>query len=59
MAPVGWLMDTLVERTVHGRAGRGASLSAFALYLRSHWLRMPPLLLARHLLRKGFVSQGA
>jgi hypothetical protein len=53
IAPVGWMMDTLVERAVRGRAGRGSSLSAFALYVRSHWLRMPPLMLARHLLRKG------
>jgi hypothetical protein len=49
-SPVRWLMDTLVERTVHGK---GNSAAAFALYMRSHWLRMPPLLLVRHLLRKS------
>jgi hypothetical protein len=25
----------------------------FAFYVRSHWLRMPPLMLARHLLIKA------
>jgi hypothetical protein len=46
------LMDTLVERTLRGRASRGSDGSAFALYVRSHWLRMPPRLLVPHLLRK-------
>jgi hypothetical protein len=58
-AAVGWFMDALVERTLHGGTGRGAPLSAFALYVRSHWLRMPPLLLARHLLHKRFSSPRA
>lgn len=31
------------------------SLARFALYLRGHWLRMPPWLLAIHLTRKLFV----
>jgi hypothetical protein len=26
-----------------------------AAYLRSHWVKMPPLLLARHLVYKGWV----
>ena len=43
-------MDALVEKTVHGG---GTPAAALALYIRSHWLRMPPLLLARHLLRKS------
>lgn len=51
-AVVRFLMDTLVERTLRGRASRGSDGSAFALYVRSHWLRMPPLLLVPHLLRK-------
>jgi hypothetical protein len=51
--PVRVLMDLLVERTVPGSSGWASSVAAFALYGRSHWLRMPPLLLARHLLRKG------
>ncbi|NML60359.1 nucleotidyltransferase family protein [Massilia sp. RP-1-19] len=34
--------------------GTGAAL--LALYVRSNWLRMPPLLLARHLFHKAFLS---
>jgi hypothetical protein len=51
VAPVTRLMDALVERTL--LASGVSSAAAFALYVRSHWLRMPPLLLARHLLRNG------
>ena len=29
-----------------------AKLLRFAFYLRSHWIRMPPLMLARHLFTK-------
>jgi Uncharacterised nucleotidyltransferase len=50
VSPVRWLMDALVEKTVHGR---GTPAAALALYIRSHWLRMPPFLLLRHLLRKS------
>ncbi|UXH78750.1 nucleotidyltransferase domain-containing protein [Roseateles amylovorans] len=32
----------------------GHDLAALALYVRSHWLRMPLPLLARHLVRKGW-----
>jgi hypothetical protein len=51
LAPVARLMDALVERTL--LASGVSSAAAFALYVRSHWLRMPPLLLARHLLRRA------
>jgi Uncharacterised nucleotidyltransferase len=54
-APVGplmQLMDTLVNATLGERSGV-ATISSFALYVRSHWLRMPPLLLARHLAHKA------
>ncbi|MBL8286365.1 MAG: nucleotidyltransferase family protein [Rubrivivax sp.] len=50
-------MAALWHRAVRSRhpaaapAGTGAAL--FALYLRGHWLRMPPLLLARHLAVKA------
>jgi hypothetical protein len=33
--------------------GRGTPVSDWLLYVRSHWLRMPPWLLAAHLTRKG------
>jgi hypothetical protein len=28
------------------------------LYVRGNWLRMPPLLLSRHLFHKAFLSPG-
>jgi hypothetical protein len=52
--PVMHLMDALVGRTLGRGVGSGAVMSEFALYLRAHWLRMPPALLARHLVRKAF-----
>lgn len=52
--PVVRLMDALVDRTLGLPVDSGAAASAFALYLRAHWLRMPPAMLARHLLRKAF-----
>jgi hypothetical protein len=54
-APIQWAMDVLVERTLQGQAF-GSEASALALYIRSHWLRMPPVLLGRHLFRKAFRS---
>ena len=46
-------MDACVDRAVGSRlelqAGPGARMALSLLYLRSHWLRMPPGLLARHL----------
>ena len=31
------------------RGRRGAASARWLLYVRAHWLRMPPLMLARHL----------
>ncbi len=42
-----------------GEGGHGARGAAWMLYVRSHWRRMPPLLLARHLLRKAVTRRGA
>lgn len=33
----------------------GAAAARFALYVRLHWLRMPPGMLVRHLARKFYV----
>ncbi|MES1255866.1 MAG: nucleotidyltransferase family protein [Acidobacteriota bacterium] len=52
-APVLWRMDGLVARAVPVTSVRMAPAAAFALYVRSHWLRMPPSLLFPHLLRKS------
>jgi hypothetical protein len=50
-------MDALWRRAFHGgdpqRAPAGTAAARLALYLRGHWLRMPPLLLARHLCVKA------
>lgn len=49
------LMKLLVPRVLEPRypTRRPAAFSAWLLYLRSHWLRMPPVLLASHLTRKA------
>lgn len=50
------LMDWLVLRALLRHRGRaGARLADRLLYVRSHWRRMPPLMLARHLTRKLIV----
>lgn len=55
------LMDALFERALlpdhPSCAGRWTALARFALYVRGNWLRMPPLLLARHLFHKAFISE--
>lgn len=57
LAPVRALMDRLVDRALipsyifEPRAGEG--LAGSLLYLRSHWLKMPPAMLARHLATKA------
>ncbi len=55
-----WLMDRLFGRALlplHAScADPFSNLARFALYVRGNWLRMPPLLLARHLFHKAFLS---
>lgn len=54
-APVDRLMTTLIDHRLRP-ASTHSSKSDWAeqlLYLRSHWIRMPPGLLASHLLRKS------
>jgi hypothetical protein len=54
-------LDPLYQRRLLARDGWGRpsrKLTRLAFYIRSHWLRMPPLMLARHLYtkwRKGHV----
>jgi hypothetical protein len=54
------LMDALFLRTLAPPhpdcADRFTSAARGALYLRGNWLRMPPLMLARHLFHKAFIS---
>ncbi|MGZ8997642.1 MAG: nucleotidyltransferase domain-containing protein [Allosphingosinicella sp.] len=50
------LADRLFEARLLARNGWGQEVRPglrFAFYVRSHWLRMPPLMLARHLLVKA------
>ena len=53
-APVAKMMDLFVRRSIASTAGRTSSFAVFALYVRSHWLRMPPLHVLTHLTRKAF-----
>ena len=56
-----WLMDRLFGRALlplHASCADAFSDAArFVLYVRGNWLRMPPLLLARHLFHKAFLSK--
>jgi hypothetical protein len=56
-----WLMDGLFGRALlplHAScADAGTGPAHFALYVRGNWLRMPPLLLARHLFHKAFITK--
>ncbi|MES2316934.1 MAG: nucleotidyltransferase family protein [Pseudomonadota bacterium] len=54
------LMDALFLRALlpmhDSCAGPLTGLAHGLLYIRGNWLRMPPLMLARHLLHKAFIS---
>ncbi|MFN3233139.1 MAG: nucleotidyltransferase family protein [Alphaproteobacteria bacterium] len=52
------LVPTALVPSVPDRAPPFAGLARWLLFLRSHWLRMPPLLLARHLTIKAFRNLG-
>jgi hypothetical protein len=54
-APALRLMDGLVMRSLAPKSASrfGTGGSRWVLYARSHWLRMPPLLLASHLAHKS------
>lgn len=56
-APVRALMDPIWRRALScphpSAAVAWSSAARFALYVRGHWLRMPPLMLARHLTVKA------
>jgi len=55
-----WLMDCLYTRAFipqHPSCKNiWADLADLALFIRGHWLRMPPWLLLRHLFHKAFIS---
>ena len=55
-APVRWLMDRFVPRALMpehpSHASKLTGLARLLLYMRSHWIRMPPWLLGYHLAYK-------
>ncbi|MGB3722876.1 MAG: nucleotidyltransferase family protein [Pacificimonas sp.] len=56
----GDIVERLALRKLHGRGSYGeltVPLSEFALFVRGHWLRMPPLMLAKHLITKWRVRR--
>jgi hypothetical protein len=60
-APIVWLMDRLVPLAIFpqhpDRPSVVVECARLLLYARSLWIRMPPLLLARHLLYKFYVRR--
>ena len=58
--PLGRVMDLLWSRGLASQhetaAPSNMALALFALYVRAHWLRMPPVLLTRHLATKAFLA---
>ena len=60
MPPLGRFMDGLWSRGLAPQHATAAppnrAPALFALYVRAHWLRMPPLLLARHFATKAFLT---
>ena len=48
-APMQWFWRRVLRSPHKEAALPGATVASFALYIRAHWLRMPPLLLVRHL----------
>lgn len=53
------LMDRLFSRALLHGTDRLTVTARRMLYLRANWQRMPPLLLARHLFHKAFISPKA
>lgn len=57
--PIRWLMDRLIHLALLPEhpdyPSRLAALARWLIYVRAHWLRMPPGLLARHLSRKAWL----
>ncbi len=60
-SPVLWLMDRLVPQVLFPQhpdhPNRITDLARLLLYVRSHWVKMPPLMLARHLAFKFYIRR--
>jgi hypothetical protein len=60
--PASVVMDTIAEQMITAepwRRGLAFKASRQLLYMRSHWLRMPPYLLVPHLIRKALLKRSA
>jgi hypothetical protein len=61
IAPISWLMDQLIPLALYPPHPQGSSriakIARLLLFMRSHWIRMPPWLLAYHLSYKFYVTQ--
>ncbi len=57
-----YLMEQQLSSVSLGRRGLLPKLSGWILFVRSHWIKMPPLMLTRHLLtqirRRGGIKPG-
>jgi hypothetical protein len=51
-----WFMRRLLARDGWGRETR--PVVRFGAYVRGHWMRMPPLMLARHLIKKASAGKA-
>ena len=60
-APVRWLMDRLLPRALlpdhPDYPNRITELARLLLFVRSHWVKMPPLMLVRHLAFKFYIRR--
>ncbi|MCG5495347.1 nucleotidyltransferase family protein [Ectothiorhodospira variabilis] len=57
--PARWLGHRMFHHALNGRISATPRTDALArsfVFLRGHWLKMPPLLLARHLFYKAFLA---
>jgi hypothetical protein len=59
--PILWLMDRLVPRALFPQhpdfPSRQTDVARLLLYIRSHWISMPPIQLARHLAYKFYIRR--
>lgn len=58
VATMSWAVSRALFPQGPGSSGRGGVVARRLLYLRSHWVKMPALMLARHLARKTLVARA-
>jgi hypothetical protein len=62
-APIRWVMDRLVPAALFpqhpAKGSRAVALARLALFLRLHWVRMPPVLLIRHIAHQLRARHGS